>query len=105
MKNTFKIHEIRYMSKGGGMIRELDEERRENGGGKEIAQEAEEGRGLENMWEGAWKDDAEMIPAGIHCIRGEKRRGMINGRKNSPYLVEEMMGDGHHRPVKLVPSK
>jgi hypothetical protein len=46
-----------------------------------------------------------MIPAGIHCIRGEKIRGMINRRDNSPYLVEEMMGDGHHRPVKLLPSK
>jgi hypothetical protein len=31
------------MSKGGGMIRELDEERRENGGGREIPQGAEEG--------------------------------------------------------------
>jgi hypothetical protein len=46
-----------------------------------------------------------MIPAGIHCIRGEKRRGMINRRENSPYLVEKMIGDGYHRPVKLLPSK
>ena len=29
MKNTFKIHEIRYMSKGGGMIRVLDEKKNE----------------------------------------------------------------------------
>ena len=28
MKNTFKIQEIRYMSKGGGMTRVLDEAKR-----------------------------------------------------------------------------
>jgi hypothetical protein len=38
MRITFKIHEIRYMSKRGGTIRVLDEERRESGGGREIAQ-------------------------------------------------------------------
>ena len=46
-----------------------------------------------------------MIPAGIHCIRGEKKIGIINRRENSPYLVEEMMGDGHHTPVKQLPGK
>ena len=45
MKNTLKIHEIRYMSKGGGMIKVLDDGRRENGGGREIAQGGEEEAG------------------------------------------------------------
>ena len=48
MKNTFKIQEIRYMSKGGGMTRVLDKERRKNGAGNKIAQGSEEGG------EGCW---------------------------------------------------
>jgi hypothetical protein len=41
-----------------------------------------------------------MIPAGIHCIRGENKSGIINRRENSPYLVKEMMGDGSKPATK-----
>ena len=44
------------MSKGGGGIRVLDEERRGNGGGREMSPGAEKGKGerrLYNRWEGA----------------------------------------------------
>ena len=55
MKNTLKIQEIRYMSKGGGGVEVLDRGRRGQGEGGDITKPGRigRGRGLDNRWEGA----------------------------------------------------